>query len=261
MGGDEVFGGYGAYREALYGRMADRVPGPLWDRLVLPIFDALPAGTLGKNFVKRARRPVEETYLGAGFIYGGFSERDKRELYTDGLRERQRGLDTHRLCAGLMEPARGRSRLSKMICLDTRLWLADSHLVMTDKMSMAASVEMRTPLLDHRLVEAAWLFPDAYKATLTDSKRALRRAFADRIPAPIRKRSKRGFSVPVDLWFRDPGSRLSQMLAEPSARFRELFRPEPVERLLKLHRGGAGDYSAHLFILLTLDLWMRSFLG
>ncbi|MEW5736888.1 MAG: asparagine synthase (glutamine-hydrolyzing) [Thermodesulfobacteriota bacterium] len=260
MGGDEVFGGYGVYREAVYGRWAGMVPGPVWDRLVAPAFAGLPARVPGKNFVKRVRRPVEETYLGANFVYGGFSEEEKSGLYREELRERQERFDTRALCRRLMENVQGRSALSKMIYLDTKLWLCDSHLIMGDKMSMAASVEMRIPLLDHRLVEAAWQMPDACKVTLSDSKAVLKKAFKREIPEPIRRRPKRGFSVPVDLWFKDPDSRLSQMLRDPGSPLRGLFRQEPVDRLFDLHRRGAGDYSAHLFTLLTLDLWMRNFL-
>jgi len=259
MGGDEVFGGYPAYREAVLSDALDHVPGPLW-RAVEGIWPRLP-GVPGKNFVRRARRPVEETFYGSSFRYGGFSDQDKKDLYQPDLARSQAGLSTRELCTDLMTRAAGASRLSRMMYLDTRLWLADSHLLMTDKVSMACSMEVRSPLLDHELVEMAARLPDRAKVGFSEGKLAFRRAFSQRVPREVIRRPKRGFSTPLDRWFLEQPDRLAGELLSPNARTRELFRPQAVADLLALHRQGAGDYSAHLFLLLTLELWMRRWLG
>ncbi|MFP4475050.1 MAG: asparagine synthase (glutamine-hydrolyzing) [Desulfatibacillaceae bacterium] len=259
-GGDELFGGYGVYAEAAYHKLARHVPDFLWKTLVSPVYALSPFKLPGRNFVKRIRQPVETTFLGGSTVYGGLDEEGKTALYTRDFLGSAELAPTVRLCRRAMSRAEDATRLGKMSYLDTVMWLADSHLTMMDKMSMAASMEMRNPLLDHRLVEWAARLPDSHKRTMTRSKIVFRQAMQGTLPESVLTRKKRGFSTPVDIWFSKPHSEMEDMLFDPGAKTRHLFRPEAIRDLFRRHRQKDGDHSATLFTLLVMELWMREFL-
>jgi asparagine synthase (glutamine-hydrolysing) len=260
-GGDELFGGYPVYREAALGALLSRLPGHLWERLVLPAAGFLPKGFPGKNFVRRARVHPKEVFLGSSCVYGSLDEEAKRALYTKDFAGALDFRPTGLLCRETMERAKGATALQTMAYCDTMLWLPDSHLIMTDKCSMAASIETRSPLLDHGLAEWAARLPDACRRTLWESKVVFRRAMRDRLPRAILKRKKRGFSTPIHLWLKAPDNPMERMLLEPDARTRVLFRQAPIRTLFSRHRAGDGDQSAVLYTLVVLEQWMREFFG
>ncbi|MBW1989731.1 MAG: asparagine synthetase B, partial [Deltaproteobacteria bacterium] len=193
--------------------------------------------------------------------YGGFSDKDKQDLLDPGFARTHSFGNTRELCRSVIRQAGPASRLSRMIYADTRLWLPDSHLAMADKVSMSQGMEIRSPLLDYTLVEAAARMPDRAKVGLFHTKRALRRAFSRRLPKPLVARKKRGFSTPMDRWLKNPRGGLSQVLLAKDARIRGILQPKALETLLARHQAGRGDYSAHLFTLVTLEMWMRRYLG
>jgi asparagine synthase (glutamine-hydrolysing) len=128
-------------------------------------------------------------------------------------------------------------------------------------MSMAASVESRVPFLDHPLVEHAASIPDSLKLRGWQTKRVLRRAIRDLLPAEILSRRKMGFPVPIARWFR--GSHASWIrelvLSERAAR-RGLFEPSVVRRLVEEHQAGASNHADRLWLLAGLEIWQRVFL-
>jgi asparagine synthase (glutamine-hydrolysing) len=260
VGGDELFGGYGVYREAIYSAYLRHIPRFIWDNTILPVYALMPEGAIGKNFVQRVHKPLEDVFLGSSTIYGGFSEAEKAGLYTADFREQQSAFDSHDIIRGTLRRMPMASSLHKMIYVDTRHWLADSHLIMLDKMSMANSIELRAPLLDHRLVELAAAMPDKFKVNFFDSKIIFKKAFESQIPREIVNRPKRGFSTPINLWLKNSENDLSEMLTNQKGLMRDIFRKDRIDRIFSDHNEGKADYSASIFTLLVLDLWLNTFL-
>jgi asparagine synthase (glutamine-hydrolysing) len=126
-----------------------------------------------------------------------------------------------------------------------------------DLASMAASLELRAPLLDHRVVELGLSLPDELKLHGRSGKLALRQAFADLLPPQVAGRGKTGFGVPLGRWFRED---LRELSSDLLATDRGIFRREEVERLLREHRDGRAEHGHRLWCLLMLELWQRSYL-
>ena len=103
-------------------------------------------------------------------------------------------------------------------CRSPKRWLADSHLIMLDKMSMANSIEARAPFMDHRLVEFAARLPDYAKISWRQSKIILKEAFKREMPEPIRLRPKRGFSTPLDIWMNQSADKIENLLLSRDSR-------------------------------------------
>ncbi len=125
---------------------------------------------------------------------------------------------------------------------------------------MAHALEVRSPLLDHRLFELSARMPVSLKIRGGVGKYLLRRIFARRLPEPVLRRSKAGFGVPVGLWFR--GSLrdwVRQMLLSDRARHRGYFESSAIERLLAEHAAGRADHGQRLWALAVLELWHQRF--
>jgi asparagine synthase (glutamine-hydrolysing) len=260
VGGDELFGGYDVYKEAIYSGYLRRIPRFAWDKVILPLYSVMPKGMMGKNFVHRVHQPIEDVFLGSSVIYGGFSEEEKANLYTDDLAEQQSSFNSHNVVRRTLEGMSRMGALHKMLYVDTKHWLADSHLIMMDKMSMANSLELRAPLLDHRLVEFAAALPESAKVNLLGSKILFKDAFKSEIPKEIVVRPKRGFSTPIHLWLKIAEGDLSGILLNQGGIAKDLFKREAIVNLLNGHKQGRADFSASLFTLLVLNLWLTIFL-
>lgn len=260
VGGDELFAGYGVYKEAVYTSFLKFIPRPVWGKMIVPLYNMMPERIPGRNFARRVPRPVEDYFLGSSFIYGGFSEEEKANLYTADFAGQQANFNSHSVVKNTLLRIPEASTLHKMMYLDTKHWLADSHLIMMDKMSMAHSIEMRVPLLDYRLVELAAGLPDRYKLNLFQSKIIFKKAFKDLIPKQILDRPKRGFSTPINEWIRREKSEITEILFSSDSVGNEIFKRSEIDQLLYKHRQGREDYSASIYTLLILDAWHRTFL-
>jgi asparagine synthase (glutamine-hydrolysing) len=151
--------------------------------------------------------------------------------------------------------------MSGLQLLDARTYLPDDLLVKADRASMATSLELRSPLLDHEVLELGVSLPDSLRWSGRRGKVALRRAFADLVPPALAGRGKTGFGIPLGAWFRGPLRELAgDVLLGPRARGRGQLRPGAVERLLSEHARGERDHGHRLWCLLVLELWQRSWL-
>jgi asparagine synthase (glutamine-hydrolysing) len=250
-GGDEGFAGYERY---IAHRAAGSVPaGPA--RAAARLLRALPAGRREpRSPAFRAARFLELAGLPARARYGRLMEvfpADlRRELWTaDALGEVRSAGEL------LGEPSAG---LRGLQLLDIATYLPGDLLVKADIASMANSLELRSPFLDHRVVELGLALPDSLKTRGRTGKAALRRAFATDLPARIVRRGKRGFGVPVAQWFRTELRDLAgDVLLDPRARQRGQLRLDRVERLLRDHEAGLADHGARLWSLVMLELWQR----
>jgi asparagine synthase (glutamine-hydrolysing) len=154
--------------------------------------------------------------------------------------------------------SRGSDLLDVMLDVDVHTYLPDDLLVKVDIATMAYSVEARSPLLDHEVMELAASLPADYKLGGGVTKRVLKEAFRSDLPDDILDRPKKGFGVPLRHWFRDELRDMPrEMLLDPGARTREWLRPEEVERLIDEHRAERADHSLRLWTLLQLETWHR----
>jgi asparagine synthase (glutamine-hydrolysing) len=259
IGGDELFAGYNVYKEAVYSKYLNYIPNFIWSNITLPISNLVPNACFGKNFIQRVREPIENIFLGSSFIYGGFSESSKANLYTDSFREYQKNFDSHDIVRSILGADSPKRNLDKMIYLDTKLWLADSHLIMIDKMSMANSIEVRAPFLDHRLVELAAGIPKNLKINLFNSKMVLKKAFRTSIPKVLINRKKQGFSTPLQKWFSKNEDDLEYLLCNTKNLINQYIRNKSIKRLIKINQSGKGDFSANIFTLIILEMWLNEF--
>ena len=255
-GGDEVFGGYERYRaHALAGRL-DLLPGAV-TALAARGARALPSGTTEPRspafriarFLESAGRTPAERY---GTLMEVFPAALRRELWTpEALASVGRLPSAGEL---LGDPRAG--GITGLQLLDIETYLSDDLLFKADIASMANSLELRAPLLDHALAELALGLPDELKLHRGVGKVALRRAFAAELPAEILSRGKRGFGVPVGRWFREDLRELAgDVLLGDAARRRGHFRRDTVERLLADHARGRADHGARIWSLVMLELW------
>jgi asparagine synthase (glutamine-hydrolysing) len=254
VGGDELFAGYKGYKEAVYSDYLARVPNFIWKLLINPSYKFLPEGTLGQNFVKRSRKSIEDVFLGSSFHYGGFSEVEKRQIYAEDYVKYKSLVDSHEVNNKQID-----SRLHKMMYFDLKHWLADSHLIMMDKMSMANSIELRTPLLDHRLVEFAASLPEKLKISATNTKIIFKEAMKSDIPKSIISRRKQGFSTPIDGWIHTAKHQLINLLTDKNGILSQLFDGDELKRILDDHLRKKSDETAKIFTLLVFQIWWKKF--
>ena len=259
-GGDESFAGYERYRAlGLAGRIG-RVPA--LPGLAARAFRALPSGRHPRSTPGRVARLLETASTPAAERYGSlvevFPARLREELYTPELAASLGGAarPAHELLGP--PPASG---IAGLQLLDARTYLPDDLLVKADRASMATSLELRSPLLDHELLELGVSLPDSLRFAGSRGKIALRRAFAQLVPKELATRRKTGFGIPLGDWFRGALRELAgDVLLSPRARARGQLRPDAVERLLAEHARGERDHGHRLWCLLVLELWQRSWL-
>jgi asparagine synthase (glutamine-hydrolysing) len=143
--------------------------------------------------------------------------------------------------------------------LDVRTYLPGDLLLKADIASMAHSLELRSPLLDHEVLGLGVSLPDRLKTSGLRGKIALRRAYADSLPSEVASRGKSGFGVPLADWFRGELRGLAAgLLLDERTRSRGQLRPATVQRLIDDHVSGRADHGHRLWCLLMLELWQRT---
>jgi asparagine synthase (glutamine-hydrolysing) len=257
-GGDELFAGYPKHAAEPLARALAALPGPLRALAVDGASDRLPFGFRKLQVVARsARFRAEPERLAAWFA--GFTGDERTRLLTPALRARETA--AARAFAAALGDSGARRPLDRMLAADLRLWLADDLLMKMDKMSMAASIEARVPLLDHPLVEWAARLPDRYKVRGWTGKVLLKGLARRRLPASVIDRPKVGFTVPLSPWFRGPLRELvADTLLSPTCLGRGYFVPAALRRYVEDHLEGRRDRARELWTLLTLELWHRAFI-
>lgn len=161
----------------------------------------------------------------------------------------------------LQQMPQGTESLERMLALEQRFFLADHNLTYTDKMSMAAGVEVRVPFLDPELVELAAHIPSSFKQKGAEGKWVLKKAMEPYLPQEVIYRPKTGFGAPLRRWMcHDLRELLGDLLSEESLRRRGLFDPAAVQQLIAGNDSGRVDASYTLLSLLCIEIWCRCFL-
>lgn len=257
-GGDELFAGYPKYAVEPWARALAHLPAFARDPLLDHGIDRLPFRFRKLQVVGRsARFRAEGDRLAAWFA--GFVGEERARLLGPALREHAAAgtRPFHDALAG----SEARRPLDRMLDVDVRTWLADDLLMKMDKMSMAASVEARVPLLDPALIAWAARLPERHKVKGLEGKVLLKRLARKLLPAEIVDRPKVGFTVPLSPWFRGPlRPLLEETLLSATCLDRGYLEPATVRRYVSDHVGGLRDRSRELWTLLTLELWLRAWI-
>jgi asparagine synthase (glutamine-hydrolysing) len=261
-GGDEAFAGYPNYWNMLrLARLQDTL-GPL----ARPIgtTGALASSLLGLARINRYSgalgRPLADHYFSRTSSPAAFFNQNAARLLSPELLQATSAESSQRICADLLEPLKELPLLDQMLYLDTKTWLPDDLLVKADKITMANSLELRVPLLDHAVLEFAASLPPEYKIRNGQTKRALKAVFSKVLPEQILTRKKAGFPVPYDSWLRSKfRDGVLDILLSDRALSRGYFRKNAIQGLLFSHQR-SGKYPKEVFSLLVLELWHQSFI-
>ena len=171
-------------------------------------------------------------------------------------------LSTMRLFRGYFDKAPARDRLSQFLYLDTKTYLTADILCKVDRMSMATSLEVRVPLLDHVFLEWITVLPAHWKLH-NGSQKHIFKKLAERVGVPreVLYRPKQGFALPLVHWMRREFKEdLGRLLLEPRSIQRGYFHPQAIKQLLDEHLQGYRDHSTKLWNLLIFELWHRNYL-
>ncbi|MBM4243802.1 MAG: asparagine synthase (glutamine-hydrolyzing) [Deltaproteobacteria bacterium] len=255
-GGDEVFAGYKTYAATrLAGVYRRAVPSPLhsliaWGVNRLPVSHGkVSFDYMAKRFVAGASRDAVDAHFS---WKATFDETAKQTLY----RERRDVGPTVRLYHEAVAGIDPRDLLSRLLMIDTRLGLEGDMLVKADRMSMATSLEGRVPLLDHPLVEMVAAIPSRFKMRGMKTKVLLRAAMADALPPETTQGPKQGFNVPIPSWLNGPLRELVRDTLSPSRiAATGIFRPEPIQELIRAHEKLERDHSRDIWTLLMFQSW------
>lgn len=263
--GDELFGGYERYRWAQ--RIAGVAPGlrragaaalgalpaPAWSALLAPVARWLPRELREGDRADRLRK-----------LHAVLAARTDDEVYRQivefwpphahpviGAQAAPTVFDA--------APPAGLGFEARMMLLDLQSYLVDDILVKVDRAAMAASLETRVPLLDHRIVEFALALPLAQKMRDGQGKWVLRRLLDRYVPRALVERPKQGFGIPIHTWLRGPLRDWAEtLLAEPRLRGAGLIDPAPVRRLWAEHLAGRNDWGYRLWPVLMFEAWREA---
>jgi asparagine synthase (glutamine-hydrolysing) len=258
-GGDEAFAGYQNYRNMLWLERL-RVVGQPWTGLAAGAFDGLGhvSERLGK-YSGMLKLPLEDYYYGRTAGPSSFFNRNKAKLYSTQFAQSVEITISPRRIKELFSHVADQPALNKMLYIDTKTWLPDDLLIKADKISMANSLELRVPFLDHKVLEFAAGLPINYKVRGFTTKYILKEALQGRIPQPIISRKKTGFPIPVESWITNELSGfVHDVLMDRRTLDRGYFEREFIEAMIKDGQQ-REKYAANIFSLVILELWHRSF--
>jgi asparagine synthase (glutamine-hydrolysing) len=255
-GGDEVFAGYTRYAEARRQQAFDWLPRPLRRHVLLPLSRRLPYAAYGKRYLRRmGLEDGLSRYFDGAFI----PDATKVQLFSEDFRAEVGMLDSSAEMRRTVSNGHHATLLDKILHLDTTTELPGDILTKVDRMSMAHSLEVRVPLLDHVLVEYVSRLPMRYKLRGSTGKYIFKKAFGHLLPEGILHRPKMGFAIPLRHWFAfDLRDFLRDALFDSRAVQRGYFRPAFLETLVREHSTGRRDHSYLLWSLMALELWHRN---
>lgn len=258
-GGDEAFGGYPEYKNFLALEKFKSIAGPLRGLAAMGVAGL---GSLNKfrrilRYADLMRVPLAEYYFSrVGSPFEGFNKL-RPTLFTDDFLRGQSATSGGDYSRGLFAKVSGDQLLNQMLFVDTKTWLPDDLLIKADKITMANSLELRVPFLDHEVLEFAATLPTDFKVKGRETKRVLKQAFSGRVPTEILTRKKTGFPVPYGRWLsRELKGFLADNLLSQRAVERGYFKRNAVEKLLADKDRGAAEK----FSMLVLELWHQKFI-
>jgi asparagine synthase (glutamine-hydrolysing) len=260
VGGDELFGGYRRYLGSHYQTQLERLPG--WvRRAATALGEKLPTDRhspmlntmrLARGFLSTAELPFEDRYRSYVQV---FSAEEIAEIL------QAPGAASEDLLDAAFAEATSSDDMNRMLVVDARTQLPDDLLLLTDKMSMAVSLECRVPLLEQELFELAAHMPGTIKVRGGRLKHIMKAALHGVLPDDILERKKRGFGTPMGAWLKgELAPLLRELLSEESVAARGLFRYSAIARLIAAHEANRVDGTDRLLALMSLEIWARIYL-
>ncbi len=255
-GADELFGGYLTYQANRLAGLARLLPRAI-PRLALAGFHHWPVSDEKISFEYKVKRFLEGSLmpLARAHVYwnGTFSDAEKSALLKQRLPN-----SLGQVLAEMDGLPSTSDDLAPYLWFDQKYFLADDILTKSDRMSMAHSVEVRPPFLDHRIVEFAAKLPASLKISGRQQKFVLKELMKDKLPPAILQRKKIGFDIPAHEWLRGPlRSLLADALHDGAGEYGDLFRADVLDSYLRLHLERKANLGYHLWGLLILFLWMK----
>lgn len=262
-GGDEVFAGYDRYRAMRTASRIERLPHGL--RAGLASMAKLAPRAHQKSLWTKVRRFGEALPLSPAERYlrwlAIFPEEQKQSIYVSDRARAVADASAPRVLADAFASVEATTEVERAIGADLRLYLPDDLLAKMDIASMAYSLELRSPLLDHRVVEIASSIPAGTRMRDGRGKYLLRRAFGRVLPDAVVSRRKMGFAVPIERWLRvDLRDLTGDLLLSPRALQRGWFEPSAIRAMLEEHWTGRRSWHAQIWSLLMLETWYRTFI-
>lgn len=269
VGGDELFGGYRRYLGDALWRYYSLLPTVVRKKVLPAILGRLPQDRHSgwKNsiryasaFVKTADREPIERYASYVTV---FPTSVRAHLLREPWAAPPCSLDepTSRVLSSYFQRCHSDDTLNRIMYVDVKTSLSDDLLALTDKTSMAASLECRAPFVDHELIELAGRIPSNTKIRGRNLKYLLKKVVEPWLPPEILHRKKRGFGAPVGAWMRnDLQPLVDDMLSESQIKKRGFFHWPVVQDIISRHAGQHSDNTDHLLALISLEQWCRIFL-
>lgn len=257
-GGDELFAGYTRYAKHKERNKFEKIPGFVRQNLMQPLAATLPHGARGRNFLRNVALDSLERYVDS---VSQFTALNRRNLYAKEFRKNLNGSfgAGEKLFLDYGKEFSADS-IEALLYLDSKTYLPGDILTKVDRMTMAASLEARSPLLDHKLIDFVGKIPVELKLKNQTTKYIFKQAVRGIVPDEILDRPKQGFGVPVDVWINQQlRGRIRETLLEKRTAERGIFEQKYVELLLEEHWRGRRDNSSSLWTLWMLELWHREF--
>lgn len=261
-GGDEAFAGYQTYRGILWLERFKNAFGPAMGPVAL-------AAGFANRFLHSPRiakygpllaRPFEDYYYSRSSGPDSYFNQNLDFLYSRDFAVISDKQFAIRPLQQVMADSRNVGLVNRMLYVDTKTSLPDDLLLKADKMTMANSIELRVPFLDHKVIEFAASLLESDKVHGFTTKYIAKRALGDRIPRPIIERRKAGFPVPFGTWLRtDLRDYVHDVLLDRTTAGRGYFNQDSVEAIIRANEE-TGRYSKEVLSLLSLELWHRAFL-
>jgi len=254
-GADEVFGGYPIYKYMHLVNQYKKIPRFIRQFLLNPILRLL--GNKWAKYADLSEKTLEESYLGVSF----YENNQKNKLYSQ---EFQKTVNRHSVQNKIKcyyDYTDKDDLQTRMQYLDVKTWLVDDLLIKADRMSMAASLELRVPFLDHRFLDFSAKMPSKYRFKDYQNKYILKKAMQDLLPNEILYRKKLGFPTPLARMFQtELFDYVSNIIDSEKMYNRGYFNPKEVKKLLSEHKHKKQDHHRVLWQLLVLELWHREFI-
>jgi asparagine synthase (glutamine-hydrolysing) len=267
-GGDELFAGFDRYQGVGYIESYQRLPPLLRHKILRPLMALIPESFAYKSLSQKIRwldrlsdlPDFAERYAEATCFFR-FDHQEKRALWGESLWSRVEEIDSARVITEAFNSDHAEDPLDRMLYADFVTRLPEHSLMLGDRMSMSHGLELRSPFLDHQLVELLAAFPSRLKIRRGTLKYALRRLAESRLPRDIVRRPKQGFMFPVAFWFREElFPFLEGFLTQARTVEQGIFQRGSILRLLSEHRAGRVDHHVRLWMLLNVELWVRMYL-
>lgn len=264
-GGDEVFAGYDTYAAYKTYRMARRVPGFIRNGIIAPLAQLLPVSDKKLSFEFKLKRflggldlPPEEAHLWWRIV---LTEAQKHEMYSDRVRSALDARPTVRHFRERFQRCSAEDVLSRLMYIDSTLFLPDDLMIKNDRMTMAHSLEARVPFTDPELTGYLGRVPPSLKMKGGRKKHLMRRAMEGHLPQSILDKKKVGLEMPYSRWLRtDLADMMQHYLGEARMRKIDIFRPAAVKRLVDEHMDSRKDHGRALWGLLNFSMWHEMYI-